>query len=178
MSNPPLTELEHVREVQGLFVKHSSRIRGYVASLVPGRPEVDDLVQEVFLVVTAKAGDFEQGSNFVAWAMTIARFKVLEFFRAGKKKEALLGDDVLEMLIDEGPVELGENRKMEALRVCLKTLSPRVQRMLADRYDGGLKPERIAEKSGWKANSVYVTLSRARSSLRQCIERKVERGTV
>lgn len=171
-------EMEHVQKVQGLFLKHSPQLRGYVASLVPRRSEVDDLLQEVFLVVTAKASGFELGSNFVAWAMTIARFKVLEYFRAGKKKELLLGDEVIELLVDEGPEVVGGHGKLEALKSCLKKLSPQVQRMLADRYDGEMKPEKIAEQVGWQANSVYVTLSRARASLRRCIEKKMEGGAM
>ena len=59
-------EMEHVAQVQGLFVKHSSQIRGFVISLAPGGSDIDDLVQETFLTVTAKAASFELGTNFVA----------------------------------------------------------------------------------------------------------------
>ncbi|YCM46693.1 sigma-70 family RNA polymerase sigma factor [Verrucomicrobiaceae bacterium 227] len=177
MGNEQTSEMEHVQKVQGLFVKHSPQLRGYIASLVPRRSEVDDIVQEVFLVVTAKAGGFEWGTNFLAWAMTISRFKVMEYFRAGKKKEMLLGEEVVELLVQEAPEVGVDEGKVDALRSCLKRLSPRVQRMLADRYDGEMKPEKIAENSGWKASSVYVTLSRARTTLRVCIQRQLKGGT-
>ena len=39
------------------------------------------VLQEVFLVITRKANDFEEGTNFFAWACTIARFKLLELLR-------------------------------------------------------------------------------------------------
>ena len=169
-------EMAHVAQVQGLFVKHSSQIRGFVISLVPGGSDIDDLVQETFLTVTAKAANFEMGTNFVAWAMTIARFKVLEHFRKGKKSEQFLGEDILDLLVEDAPDRTGDAPKVHALKQCLGNLTPRVQKMLAFRYENGWKPERIAEELGWGANSVYVALSRARSTLRECILKNEERG--
>jgi len=40
--------------------------------------DAEDVLQETFLTVTAKAASFAEGTNFIGWACTIARFKVLE----------------------------------------------------------------------------------------------------
>jgi len=161
--------MQHVSQVQGLFVKHSSQIRGFLISLLPGSTDVDDLLQETFLTITAKAANFEIGTNFVAWAMTIARFKVKEHFRKSQKSELLLGDEVMEALIDDAPEVIADDVQVRALKKCLQGLSPSVQKMLAQRYEEEMKPEKIAQDVGWGANSVYVALSRARSTLRECI---------
>lgn len=169
-------EIAHTAYVQGLFVKESSRIRGLIVSLMPGGHEVDDVLQETFLTITAKADGFEKGTNFTAWAMTIARFKVMEFFRKSGKRELLLGDETLERLLDETGDEPAANKRLDALKRCLGKLSPNVRQMLAHRYAEGWKPEQIASDIGWGANSVYVSLSRARASLRECIQKRVEGG--
>ena len=108
--------------------------------------------------------------------MTIARFKVLEHFRKGKKSELFLSEEILDLLIEDAPDHLGDSSKVVALKQCLGKLTPRVQKMLAFRYENDWKPERIADELGWGANSVYVALSRARSSLRECIIKNEERG--
>lgn len=172
MSDVSPESLQHVAQVQALFVKHQSQIRGFLVSLMPGSPEVDDLLQETFLTVTAKAGNFEMGTNFVAWAMTIARFKTKEQFRKAKKSELLLGDEIMESLLEEAPEVVGDDSQILALRKCLQGLSPLVKKMLVQRYEHEMKPEKIAKDAGWGANSVYVALSRARSSLRRCIEKQ------
>ncbi len=170
MADPQSPEsLKHVSQVQGLFVKHSSQIRGFLISLLPGSVEVDDLLQETFLTITAKAENFELGTNFTAWAMTIARFKVKEHFRKSQKSELLLGDEVMETLLEDAPEVLADDTQILALKKCLKNLSPSVQKMLTQRYEDDMKPEKIAADVGWGANSVYVALSRARSTLRECI---------
>ncbi len=168
--------MQHTAQVQGLFVKHSSQIRGLLISLLPGNVEVDDLLQETFLTITAKASNFEIGTNFVAWSMTIARFKVKEHFRKSQKAELLLGDDIMESLIDEAPEVVADDSQIRALKKCLQNLSPSVQKMLSQRYEDGMKPEKIAQDVGWGASSVYVALSRARSTLRACIQKQITRS--
>lgn len=169
-------EIKHTAHVQGLFVKEVSRIRGFIISMMPGGSEVDDLLQETFLTITAKAGSFEKGTNFTAWAITIARFKVMEHFAKSKKRGLLLGDEVLERLMDEAQEHFSENPQVDLLKRCLGKLSPSVRQMLAQRYARGWKPEKIAAEAGWGANSVYVSLSRARTTLRECIRRQMKGG--
>jgi DNA-directed RNA polymerase specialized sigma24 family protein len=74
--------------VQQLFVQNLVPLRGMLAALVRDRHRVDDLVQETFLTVTAKAAVFREGTSFRGWCFTIARFKVLESFRARPSAEA------------------------------------------------------------------------------------------
>ena len=61
-------EEQHRIHVQQLFVKHQGVLKGYVLGLVPEFASAEDVLQEVFLTVTAKAGQCEEGSNFVARA--------------------------------------------------------------------------------------------------------------
>ena len=71
-------------EVQLLFVRHENSIRTFVRALQPSLADADDVLQETFLTVSRKASTFELGTNFVAWACSIARLKVLENFRQKK----------------------------------------------------------------------------------------------
>jgi len=64
--------IDHVLLVQKLFVQHMPQLRAFVLSLMPDFSQVDDIIQDAFLTVTAKAADFQEGTNFKAWVFTIA----------------------------------------------------------------------------------------------------------
>jgi len=49
---------DHTVRVQQLFVRHQTQLKAFILSLEPDFTEAEDILQEVFLVVTHKAGDF------------------------------------------------------------------------------------------------------------------------
>ncbi len=87
--------------VQTLFVQNMMAVRGFVIGLMPDFSRVDDVMQETFLTVTAKAADFLEGSNFRSWACAIARFKVLEALRRPGSREVALDEEVVDALDEE-----------------------------------------------------------------------------
>ena len=65
-----------ITAVQQLFVRHQSKVRSVALALTADFAAAEDVVQETFLTVTAKACDFDLDTNFLAWACAIARLKV------------------------------------------------------------------------------------------------------
>ena len=168
-------EEQHRIHVQQLFVKNQGVLKGYVLGLVPEFASAEDVLQEVFLTVTAKAGQFEEGSNFVAWARSIARFKVMEHWRARRGEPQALSSEVLESLAVSAPeVEPEEQSERErALKGCLAQLSPTVRELVELRYAQEHKPAEIARIKNWTPEAVYVALSRARAALRVCLQKQL-----
>src|SRR5438132_12137517 len=80
---------EKKMRVLQLFVKHQLALRAFILSLEPNFTDAEDLLQEVFLVITRKANEFQEGTNFLAWGCTIARFKLMELLRRRAKSQAL-----------------------------------------------------------------------------------------
>lgn len=157
--------------VQQLFVKHQTAVRAFILSLQPNFTEADDIVQETFLTVTRKAAEFRDGSNFLAWAFTIARFKLLEARRRGGKQPVVLSDEVIEVLASSAPEAGFFESRLAALRRCLERLAPRAREIVRLRYHEEHGPEEIAAQIDWSANAVNVALARARNSMRHCVEK-------
>ena len=67
-----MLESSQTAHVQSLFLQHLPALRGFVLSLVSDFSLVDDVVQETFVTVTAKAASYQRGTNFRAWVWTIA----------------------------------------------------------------------------------------------------------
>ena len=159
--------------VQQLFVRHQSAIRAFIMSLVPKFSEADDILQETFLTVTEKADQFIQGTNFLAWACTIARFKVLEAQRRGGRQ--VFSPEVIDALVASMPADALEDRRLRLLSDCFDHLPPRLKKVVELRYYRDCSPPQIAEQVSQTLNSVNVALSKARVTLRQCVERALRR---
>jgi RNA polymerase sigma-70 factor, ECF subfamily len=160
--------------VQQLFVKHQNGIMGFILSLLPDLAEAQDVLQEVFLVVTRKAADFRRGSDFFAWACTIARFKVLEARRRRRAAEVMLSAEIIELLCVSGPEEVFADERLQWVSDCVQRLAPRAREMVRMRYFGEQQPEEIARLLAWTPTAVNSALTKARGFLRDCLERHLK----
>lgn len=164
-------EPEHVLRVQQMFIEQQPALRSYVLSIVRDFALTQDVVQDVFLAITAKAGEFELGTSFLAWARAVARLEALAALRRANRPS--LSDEVLELLAASDAAQRPPPRA-EWLERCLGKLSPTVQRIMKLRYEEALTPAEIARLVGWTANSVCVATARARRDIRDCIERHMQ----
>ena len=166
---PSVLPESHQLQVQRLFVKHQSVIKAYILSLLPSLTDAEDVVQETFITVSAKAASFEPGTNFVAWACTIGRFKVLEARRRLNDPRTLT-DEAIEALAEDAPEPLFFEEQISAIRNCLDRLAPRAKQIVWLRYHGGLSCEDVGRQVGWGAAAVRVALAKARTALRTCVQ--------
>lgn len=171
---------KQAQEFVHLLTSHQSALRAVILSLMPGQPGVSDVIQEVNLTLWEKMHQFEPGSNFRAWAFSIARYKVMEHRRKLKKDHALVFDDTLSHQLAEttscSPDE--SERLHEALENCLNRLRPKEIELLKQRYahSGSLKD--YAETSNQSAGALRVTLYRLRIALRRCMVRRLQLDTL
>ena len=162
---------EHTLTVQQLFVRHQGQLKAFVVALCPGFARADDVLQEVFLTVTAKAHEFDLDSNFLAWGRAIARFKVLEAQRA--RGHQSLSPNVLESLAASCPDEWASEERLNALAECMGALAPRAKELVQLRYQREHSPREIARMLSRSVNSINVALSKARLLLRECMSQKL-----
>lgn len=170
---------EQLALVQGLFIQNLPALRGFVLALRGGFDLVDDVVQETFITVSAKASDFQPGTNFRAWVFTIAKFKVLQAAASKARTNAeQLSPEVLEALCTQETGEEWSNEpQLRLLGSCLKELAPKAYQMIELRYQHAKRPAEIARLMGWTVEAVHVALSRARDFLRDCVKRRTNTET-
>ncbi len=179
LTSPTTTEpapLPAAALVEKLFLTHAGAIKGSIRALLRDRSLVEDVLQETFLTVSAKAGSFQPGTNFVAWACTIARFKVLETIRQRAKLESSLSFEVIEALAGTTPIEEGRETTLSHLESCLRELGDRARRVIDLRYFQAQSPEEIGRGLSLTVESVYVALARSRRTLRLCVAGKMHQS--
>jgi RNA polymerase sigma-70 factor (ECF subfamily) len=113
----------HTEQVQQLFVRHTGLLHGFIASICGDLVLAEDILQEVFLVVSKQADSFEIGSDFAAWARAIARFKTMELMRTRGRERSMLGIDALALLEAAAPGLDAWQSQREALQGCVAKLT-------------------------------------------------------
>ena len=74
---------------------HQSAMQAFIASLMPGDPAVDDVLQAANLTLWRKRAEFEPGTNFRAWAFQCAKWCARAHFKELGRKHWLVFDDGL-----------------------------------------------------------------------------------
>lgn len=143
----------------------------YVRSLLPGDSAARDVAQQTNAKIWEKRADFEPGTNFRAWAFSIARFEVLNFRKQQARDTRLTFSEELEHTI---ATELAEDssdiqQRHEVLQRCLRKLRSGDRDLLLHRYSTAGTLAEFAETAGRSAGGLKVTLHRLRNSLLECM---------
>ena len=162
---------EELQAYVALMTKHQGRLRVFIRSLLPGSPDVDDVLQNTNVVLWTKRSEFTHGTNFLAWAFKITRLQVLSQHKRNKRDGKLVfSDQFLEYVAESAPADRPYNRILTALESCLSRLSPSQREIVDARYERGQSLEQHAETVGCSAGSLRTSLHRIRESLKGCIQ--------
>jgi RNA polymerase sigma-70 factor, ECF subfamily len=157
-----------------LFLESERRIYAFILSVLANPTDADDVLQEVSLVLWKKFDQFQQGTDFVAWACRIAQFEVLKFYNKQRRSRIQFDQDGLEALANEvtlmGPYIEAQHA---ALAQCLERLATRDRDLLKRRYVNEATPKEIATQVGRSVDVIYKALTRIRDGLLNCIRRKL-----
>ena len=158
------------------FLKSRKMLAGFIFSLVRDADAAEDVFQEVSLVAVERYSSFEEGTDFGAWVREIARRRVRKAWDGLRRRSAVLLDpEAIDAVAaaHEGRAEDHWGTREKALDGCLEKLTGRARRIVEWRYRQAMAFEKIASQLGSTANSVQVTLTKARKTLRRCIEASV-----
>jgi len=152
--------------LKALYLRHCTRVYGFVARLTSSDATADEVVNEVFLEVWRHADQFEGKSEVATWLLSIARFKAISEFR--RRVEAPLDERTSTLIEDpeDSPATSIEKRqRSDILRRCLATLTPSHQAVINLIYYQGKKIEEVAKSAGVPVATIKTRLHYARSRM-------------
>ena len=164
---------ENIQEFVKLFTTHQAKINSYILTLVPNYSDSADIMQETAMMIWSKFPEFEVGSNFLSWGLSIAHYRVLEFRRKKKKiNEIGISEDVLEKirLVTQDKKD-SSNEQIVSLKKCFTLLDKNDQQIILLRYHENLKLREVAEKMDKSLQSIYRRISRVQESLFKCVKK-------
>jgi RNA polymerase sigma-70 factor (ECF subfamily) len=154
-----------------LIMRHDRAVRSYLRSLLPTASDVDEVMQEVSVVAWRKFDELDDPGNFQRWVCVIARYEVLMHRRKKARDRLVLGEEVEQLLADEGLEELGlRQQQLDALERCLNKLPEDRKQLVMRIYAADQPMKTIARQIGKTPNAAYQILSRARRDLLTCVE--------
>jgi RNA polymerase sigma-70 factor, ECF subfamily len=170
MASDPQNETESRKRLMTLMTRHQRRVFSYIYTLVPNRHDAEDLLQETSLVICEKFHEFEEGTDFVAWACQIAYWRVRYSRQKFARSKVVFNQDVLDAVAQTASTMAIElDRRHEALTNCLHKLHLRDRELLLTRYEPGGGVEEAARRSGRTVQTAYKALARLRKLLLDCV---------
>lgn len=153
--------------------------------------DAQDLVQDTFERGFKAFDRFEPGSNFEAWMTTIERNAYFNQYHKAKRRPKRANDSTGEYNdwdiysasehgsegLKSAEQEYLETFAPQEIMAALDRLSPERRRVFIDAAIDGKSYQQVADEEGIKIGTVMSRLNRARSQLRQELERYAkERG--
>ena len=159
---------------QRLYERSSPQLLGILMRILKRRALAEDALQEVFVQVWRRAGEFqrERGSSW-AWLIAITRYRAIDLQRR-ERRLAGGGPDGIEDVADERePLEdlisLGR-RAADALDRCVAALQPQQRDCILLSYQVGLTHSEVAARIGEPLGSIKSWIRRGLAALRRCLE--------
>lgn len=146
-----------------LYERHARMVHGIVLSHVPFS-EVDDLVQDVFLVALRKLDSLREPEAFAGWLIAIARNRANDFHRKPRATEELPPE-----IGGSDPEDYEARRALEAIL----SLPEAYRETLILRLVEGMNGPEIAMRTGLTQGSVRVNLHRGMKQLREKLGREL-----
>jgi RNA polymerase sigma-70 factor (ECF subfamily) len=145
------------RQALGLL---ASRLRAYFRRRLSGLPdEVEDLVQETLLALHLQRGTYNPTLPVTAWAVAIARHKLVDLWRRRGRRDSLHEDidDVDEQLLAAEPDDGGARRDLQTL---LRVLPQAQRQAIVLTKLEGLSVAEAAARTGATASAIKVQVHR------------------
>jgi RNA polymerase sigma-70 factor (ECF subfamily) len=157
-------------------MQQRAELIGY-AWLVVGDPDLaEDVFQEVSVAAIRKAEEINDEDHLSGWLYQAIRLQGLKARREQSRRHQLLSSDVLEAIVETQIDRDAESSQQMALRECVNRLQGVTRSILEMRYAQNLKPAAIAETTGKNIQTIYKTITRAHSTLRDCVNQRLSKN--
>jgi RNA polymerase sigma-70 factor (ECF subfamily) len=169
-----IADMRRQEEFVLLYTKTSAALFSYILSLLPSWSDAEDVLQQTSLELWRKFREFEPGSDFMAWACRIARYKALTLIRSRRRDRHVFSLELVERIAEEGIAETQRlDAERKALNDCLQKLRASERELLQRCYAVGATIRQVAKEVGRTPNSLYKLINRIREALLHCIEARL-----
>ncbi len=149
-------------------------VSAYVFAAISGFHDAEDVVQRIAQELARRFDEYDPNRPFTGWALWIAKSRVIDFYRVQGRCRVVFSDDLLQKLAETIAEQAdGRNQRREALEACLDGLPEKSRRILELRYVDELPAAEVAREIGSTSGSVRVLLTRVRTALADCIQRRL-----
>jgi RNA polymerase sigma-70 factor, ECF subfamily len=164
-------------EFADLVRLHTNQVLAYINALLLNWNDSEDLFQETCLVLWQKFDEFQRGTNFLAWALRIADYKVMQF-RTRRLRQRTFSDKLRDSLKANFATRSGGDAaaSLIALSRCMDRLPQNDRHLAAECYGENVPVRQVADAIGRSPESVHRSLRRVRKWLLDCLHRELRQA--
>lgn len=160
-----------------IYDRYASILLGLLLRILHSRGEAEDVLQEVFLQVWRRAGDFDEsrGRGFT-WLVTLARSRAIDRLRAldSRARTAAASASEPSELASDASADTFRSEQREIVQAALAQLPDEQRRTLLLAYEEGLTQTEIAERMGQPLGTVKTRTRSGLLKLREMLRDKFE----
>jgi RNA polymerase sigma-70 factor, ECF subfamily len=159
-------------DLERLYLEHARAVARWAARLGGPTIEVEDVVQDVFLIAERRLRSFRGHSSVRTWLYGITANVVRHHRRKLRSRAWLLGDEPLDSAKSEArsPLEeLVRDERIQNVRSALEQMREKHRTVLELHAIEGLSGPEIAVRLGIAPSTVWVRLHRARKELEKLL---------
>ncbi|MCH1510433.1 MAG: sigma-70 family RNA polymerase sigma factor [Akkermansiaceae bacterium] len=157
-------------------------LRGYLRTMLKSHEGVEDCIQEASITIWNRYEASWDNLDFRRYAFTCARFKALSWLKKHNSQSVVFADEevaenIASRVLNNALNKVNESEdRLEALDECVKSLPDKQQKVLNARYHKNHREKLsyLAAESSRSMDSVYKQLERLRTTLKRCVEDKME----
>lgn len=157
-----------------LVQTHQRMVFSLALKMVGDEEEAKDIVQETFLRVWQRLGDYDTQRPFTTWLYVIASRLCFDRLRSMKHITAMPADEQVlrDFASDSGTQRQLENREwVSIVRTLADGLSPKQRLVFTLSLLEGLTPQEVEQVTGFTASQVKSNLYVARQTIRERLNR-------
>ncbi len=156
-----------------LLTANQRRIYGFIYAMLSDHSVAEDILQETTMFMWENFDKFQEGTNFSAWGISIARNFVLKHCRSRKNKAMLFDSEVLENLEEQSDIFEFQEEQFDALKKCFKKLREVDRQLMQMRYIDKIKIKSISERFNLSTSHLYRGIAKINNNLLKCIKRQL-----
>ena len=174
MVRQPMNGDQKREEFAECWLKAEPSISAYVFASISGFHDAEDVVQRIAQELARRFDEYDPDRPFLGWALWIAKSRVIDFYRKQGRSRLVFSPELLNRLANTISQQAeARSHRREALESCLDELPDKSRRLLDLRYVDDLSAADVARQVGSTSGSVRVLLSRVRTALADCIQRRL-----
>jgi RNA polymerase sigma-70 factor (ECF subfamily) len=158
------------------FMGCQNHLYAFILVTLHNEEDAEDILQDTVVALWEQFDEFEPGRSFLAWAMGIARNKVLVFLRQTRRTRTRLSQKTYEQILQHTTLIADKmSERIKAVRECTEKLTDPDRKIVVMRYEENIQIKKIAERMGRSPNGMYRTMARIHHLLENCVRMMLDR---
>jgi RNA polymerase sigma-70 factor, ECF subfamily len=154
-------------EVAGIYTQFHNSLLSFVRSKIKSKEDAEDILQNVFIKISANVNRLTDEEKLQSWIFTITRNAIIDYYRTNTSKRSVsIGPDQEEDMLDE--IQTDPTKGLDqCISTMINLLPEEYKSIIIDSELNGIKQKDMAEKYGMAYPTMRSRVQRGRERLKQ-----------